>query len=31
MDRIEKMMKEFTETAGVSGAEEEVFALMKIK
>ncbi len=29
MDRIEKMMKEFTETAGVSGAEEEVFALMK--
>ncbi|MDZ7860687.1 MAG: M42 family metallopeptidase [Candidatus Krumholzibacteriota bacterium] len=29
MDRIEKMMKEFTETAGVSGAEEEVFALME--
>lgn len=29
MDRIEKMMKEFTETAGVSGDEEEVFALMK--
>lgn len=29
MDRIEEMMKEFTEAAGVSGAEEEVFSLME--
>ena len=29
MDRIEKLLKEFTEATGVSGAEGEVFALMK--
>ena len=29
MDRIENLLKEFTEAAGVSGAEGEVFALMK--
>ena len=29
MDRIEKMMKEFTEAAGVSGDEGEVFSLME--
>jgi putative aminopeptidase FrvX len=28
MDRIETMMKEFTEAAGVSGSEGEVFALL---
>ncbi|MBD3178725.1 MAG: M20/M25/M40 family metallo-hydrolase [Candidatus Latescibacteria bacterium] len=29
MDRIEKMMKEFTEASGVSGDEGEVFSLME--
>jgi endoglucanase len=29
MDRIEKLLKEFTEAPGVSGAEGEVFSLMK--
>jgi endoglucanase len=28
MDRVEKLLKEFTEAAGVSGAEGEIFALM---
>ncbi len=29
MDRTEQLLKEFTDAAGVSGAESEVFALMK--
>jgi putative aminopeptidase FrvX len=29
MDRLEGLMKEFTEAPGVSGAEQEVFALME--
>jgi endoglucanase len=29
MDRIEQLLREFTEAAGVSGAEREVFALME--
>lgn len=29
MDRIERLLKEFTEAAGAPGAEQEVFALMR--
>ncbi|HUV37242.1 MAG TPA: M42 family metallopeptidase [Patescibacteria group bacterium] len=29
MDRVETMMKEFTEATGVSGSEEEIFELMR--
>jgi putative aminopeptidase FrvX len=29
MDRVETLMKEFTEATGVSGSEEEIFGLMK--
>jgi endoglucanase len=29
MDRIEELLKELTEAAGVSGAEDDIFALMK--